>query len=87
MTTPHHPPAAHGLTVAPGSLRCPECEEPARIMPPRDWPLDGFALRPATSHHDGTALCPVPSPDGSRPAEPVGAPARLIRSGRAGGPA
>ncbi len=81
MTTPHgypdHDHAAHGPTSAPGSLRCPECGEPARTMPPRDWPLDGFASRPATSHHDGTPLCPVPGPNGSQPADPVGAPARL----------
>ncbi|TCB91675.1 hypothetical protein E0H26_25540 [Micromonospora zingiberis] len=43
-------------------------------MPPRRWPLDGFASRPATSHHDGTPLCPVPGPNGSRPAAPIGVP-------------
>lgn len=82
MTTPHnhHPHrdhAAHGPTPPPGSLRCPECGEPARPVPPRDWPLDGFASRPDASHHDGTPLCPVPGPTGSQPAEPIGAPARL----------
>ncbi|GAB3160778.1 hypothetical protein GCM10027290_67240 [Micromonospora sonneratiae] len=81
MTTPHdhpdHDHAAHGPTFAPGSLCCPECGEPARPVPPRDWPLNGFVPRPAASHHDGTPLCPVPGPDGSRPAEPVGVPARL----------
>ncbi|MEV7231243.1 hypothetical protein AB0M79_30130 [Polymorphospora sp. NPDC051019] len=81
MTNPHghshHDHHAHGPTVAPGSLRCPECGEPARPVPPRDWPLDGFASRPAASHHDGTPLCPVPGPNGSQPAEPIGVPARL----------
>lgn len=57
MTTPHghpdHDHDAHGPTFAPG-LRCPECGEPARPVPPRDWPLNGFTPRPVTSHHDGT---------------------------------
>ncbi|MET8278504.1 hypothetical protein [Micromonospora sp. NPDC005174] len=76
MTTPHiHP--DHGQTAGPGSLRCPECEQPARLVPPRDWPLNGFAARPGASHTDGTPLCPVPGPNGSQPADPVGAPARL----------
>ncbi len=84
MTAPHghpdhgHPDHdAHGPTPVPGSLRCPECKEPARPMPPRDWPLNGFVPRPAASHHDGTPLCPVPGPNGSQPANPVGVPARL----------
>lgn len=64
MTTPHNHP--HGPTVAPGSLCCPECAERARPVPPRRWPLDGFASRPAASHHDGTPLCPVPGPNGSQ---------------------
>jgi hypothetical protein len=72
---PHHPhptPAAES-----GSLRCPACGQPARLVPPADWPLSGFAARPGASHLDGTALCPVPGPHGSQPAEPVGVPARL----------
>ncbi|RQW98756.1 hypothetical protein [Micromonospora inaquosa] len=80
MTTPHghpdHDHDAHGPTFAPG-LRCPECGEPARPVPPRDWPLNGFTPRPVTSHHDGTPLCPAPGPNGSQPAEPISAPARL----------
>ncbi|WP_249714607.1 hypothetical protein [Rhizomonospora bruguierae] len=76
MTTPHHHPD-HGPTLAPGSLRCPECGELARLMPPREWPLAGFAARPGASHADGTPLCPVPGPNGSQPAEPVGVPGRL----------
>ncbi|WP_231394935.1 hypothetical protein [Micromonospora sp. CNB394] len=76
MTTPHDHPD-HGLTTGPGSLRCPECEQPALLVPPRDWPLNGFAARPAASHTDGTPLCPVPGPHGSQPADPVGVPARL----------
>ncbi|GIE93919.1 hypothetical protein [Paractinoplanes rishiriensis] len=39
--------------------------------------LAAFLARPAASHTDGTALCPVPGPDGSQPAIPVGVPARL----------
>lgn len=76
MTTPHDHPH-HAPTHAPGSLRCPECGEPARTTPPRDWPLDGFASRPVASHYDGTPLCPVPGPNGSQPADPIGVLARL----------
>ncbi|GAB3076430.1 hypothetical protein [Micromonospora schwarzwaldensis] len=75
MATPHDHPD-YGRTVCPGSLRCPECEQPALLVPPRDWPLNGFAARPAAPHTDGTPLCPVPGPHGSQPAEPVGVPAR-----------
>ncbi|WP_236718643.1 hypothetical protein [Actinoplanes sp. TFC3] len=74
MNTPPHD---HDRPAEPGSLRCPECGEPARPVPPREWPLAGFAAGPGASHLDGTALCPVPGPHGSQPAEPVGAPARL----------
>ncbi|BCJ63015.1 hypothetical protein [Polymorphospora rubra] len=81
MTNPHdhtnYDHDAHGPTLAPGSLRCPECGEPARPVPPRDWPLNEFVPRPAASHHDGTPLCPVPGPNGSQPADPIGVPARL----------
>ncbi|MGW5557594.1 hypothetical protein ACWER9_10270 [Micromonospora sp. NPDC003944] len=77
MTTPHDHPDHEPTTPGPGSLRCPECKEPARLVPPRDWPLNGFAACPGASHTDGTPLCPVPGPNGSQPADPVGAPARL----------
>ncbi|MEU8182041.1 hypothetical protein AB0B86_14885 [Micromonospora sp. NPDC049047] len=81
MTTPEghpdHDHDAHGPTFAPGSLRCPECGEPARPVPPRDWSLNGFTPRPAASHHDGTSLCPVPGPNGSQPADPIGISPRL----------
>jgi hypothetical protein len=80
MTTPlnhHDPRPAAGNDQAPGSLRCPECGETARLVPPTAWPLAGFAARPAASHADGTPLCPVYGPDGECPAEPVGVPARL----------
>jgi hypothetical protein len=50
---------------------CPECGEPARAAPPREWPLAGFTPRPRYSHHDGTPLCPVVGPDGYTPAEPA----------------
>lgn len=76
MTTPHDHPNHHGA-AAPGTLRCPECGEPARPVPPREWPLEGWSARPVASHLDGTALCPVPGPHGSQPADPIGAPARL----------
>lgn len=61
----------------PGPLRCPECGEPARPVPPQDWPLSAFVPRPGHSHRDGTPLCPVPGPHGSVPAQPVGGPVRL----------
>jgi hypothetical protein len=63
-----HPPAG-----TPIPLVCPECREPARAVPPRDWLLAGWKPRPRFSHHDGTPLCPVVGPDGSTPAEPTGA--------------
>ena len=77
MTTPHddpdhHPYPAAGNDPAGGSLRCPECGETARPIPPTEWHLAGFATRPAASHADGSPLCPVYGPDGARPAEPVG---------------
>lgn len=76
MTTFHDHPAPY-RAATPGSLRCPECGAPARMVPPREWPLSGWSARPAASHLDGTALCPVPGPHGSQPADPIGAPARL----------
>ena len=78
MTTPpRHHGHGHDRPADPGSLRCPECGEPARPVPPREWPLAGFAARPGASHLDGTPLCPVYGPHGAQPAEPVGTPARL----------
>jgi hypothetical protein len=56
----------------PMPLVCPECGEPARVVPPNEWPLAGWAPRPRFSHHDGTPLCPVVGPDGYTPAEPTG---------------
>ncbi|WP_431937084.1 hypothetical protein [Micromonospora sp. RP3T] len=76
MATPDDHPD-HGQTTGSGSLRCPECEQPARLLPPRDWLLNGLAARPGASHADGTPLCPVPGQYGSQPADPVGVPARL----------
>ena len=70
----HH---GHPVAVAPGSLRCPECGAAVRPVPPRDWPLAGFAARPGASHLDGTPLCPVYGLHGAQPADPVGVPARL----------
>ncbi|MGA5304575.1 hypothetical protein ACPCHT_32020 [Nucisporomicrobium flavum] len=74
MTTSPH---AHAPAAAPGSPRCPECGDPARPVGPTEWPLAGFAARPAASHADGTPLCPVVGPHGCQPADPVGVPARL----------
>ena len=71
------PAADPGPAAEPGSLRCPECGDPARPVAPREWPLSGFVARPVASHADGTPLCPVFGPDGARPADPVGVPARL----------
>jgi hypothetical protein len=75
MTTPPH--HDHDCRVEPGSVRCPECGELARPVPPHEWFLAGFAVRPGSSHLDGTPLCPVYGPHGVQPAEPVGALARL----------
>jgi hypothetical protein len=74
-TSPHH--HDHGRPADPGSLRCPECGDPARPVPPHEWPLAGYAARPGASHLDGTPLCPVYGPHGAQPAEPVGTPNRL----------
>ncbi|GLZ01905.1 hypothetical protein [Actinoplanes sp. NBRC 103695] len=76
MTTPRHD-HNPGPATEPGTLRCPECGTAARPVPPADWPLAGFAVRPGASHLDGTPLCPVYGPHGAQPAEPVGVPARL----------
>src|SRR5690348_11001815 len=59
-------------TDAPVPLVCPECGEPARATPPREWQLAGWTPRPRSSHHDGTPLCPVIGTDGYAPAEPTG---------------
>src|SRR4051812_29060757 len=70
--------SAHPSTTAgPGALSCPECREAVRAAAPTEWPLAGWAPRPAHSHLDGTPLCPVYATGGVRPAEPVTAPARL----------
>ncbi|MEU0558464.1 hypothetical protein [Dactylosporangium sp. NPDC006015] len=78
---PTDPPADHpwrpAVTGVPAALCCPECREPVHAVPPTEWPLAGWAPRPAHSHLDGTALCPVSGPGGSGPAEPVTVPARL----------
>jgi hypothetical protein len=78
---PTDPPAVHPThsagTAAPAALFCPECRELVRAVPPTEWPLAGWAPRPAHSHLDGTPLCPVYATGGVRPAEPVTAPARL----------
>lgn len=75
----------------PGPLACPECKEPARAVPPRDWPLAGWAPRPAHAHH----AMPRAAPHGSQPADPVpaqpgtaGTPDAPVarRPGRAGAP-
>src|SRR5947207_1133137 len=63
------PPRATGTPVA---LACPECGEPVRAVPPREWLLSGWKPRPRFSHHDGTPLCPVVGRDGYTPAEPTG---------------
>jgi hypothetical protein len=70
MTT-NETPAPTG-TAAP--LVCPERQEPARAVAPREWLLSGWKPRPRFSHGDGTALCPVVGPDGYEPAEPIPAP-------------
>jgi hypothetical protein len=52
-------------------LRCPECGDPAIGVPPRHWGMPEFLPVPEFSHVDGTPLCPVYEPDGTRPCEPV----------------
>jgi hypothetical protein len=73
MTTNDTPARTPATTGAALSLTCPECGEPARRVPPHDWPLSGWAAWPGFSHHDGTPLCPVIGPDGYAPADPTGA--------------
>ncbi len=65
---------------AAGPVRCPECGERALLVPPTDWPLRDFMATPAASHTDGTALCPVPGPYGSQPAEPISTPTARTHS-------
>ncbi|GAA2849493.1 hypothetical protein GCM10010472_03100 [Pseudonocardia halophobica] len=49
---------------------CPECGDPVVPVPPVNWITPGPT--PAWTHRsDGTALCPVVTPAGYRPAEPV----------------
>jgi hypothetical protein len=77
MTHTEHPAAIRPdiRTETRVPLVCPECREPARAVPPREWPLAGFAPRPRHSHRDGTPLCPVVGLDGYTPADPIGAAA------------
>ena len=77
MTDTEHPTATRTdiRTETRVRLVCPECGEPAHTVPPREWPLAGFAPRPGFSHHDGTPLCPVVGPDGYTPAAPTHAAA------------
>lgn len=52
------------------SIYCPECGDAAEDMPPEDWRDRGDA--PGYRHvSDRTALCPVITRGGERPAEPV----------------
>lgn len=52
------------------SISCPECGEDVWDVPPRHWIVPGEA--PRYSHvSDRTALCPVMTVGGYRPAEPV----------------
>jgi hypothetical protein len=49
---------------------CPECGEAARNRPPVNWIVPGEV--PGWTHvSDGTALCPVVTDGGYRPAQPV----------------
>jgi hypothetical protein len=77
MTDTEHPtaPRTDIRTETRVPLVCPECGEPARAVPPREWLLAGFAPRPRNSHHDGTPLCAVVGPYGYTPADPIGAAA------------
>ncbi|RZU48804.1 hypothetical protein EV385_0528 [Krasilnikovia cinnamomea] len=49
-------------------LACPECGEPARRCPPRQW-VTAAGPRSRWSHPDGEPLCPVVGPAGYRPAD------------------
>jgi hypothetical protein len=51
-------------------VSCPECGDTARQVPPVNWITPGET--PQWSHAcDGTALCPVMTAAGYRPAVPV----------------
>ena len=56
----------------PMSSTCPECGEPAVHQPPEDLvPYQAHGTEPPQwSHPDRSALCPVMTPDGYRPAVP-----------------
>ena len=56
----------------PMSNTCPECGEPAVRRPPDDLvPYQAHGTEPPQwSHPDRSALCPVMTPDGYRPAVP-----------------
>jgi hypothetical protein len=52
------------------AIFCPECGDEAVDEPPKNFLVPG--VRPRYSHvSDGTALCPVVTAEGYRPAEPV----------------
>jgi hypothetical protein len=51
-------------------LVCPECEEPARRVPPTGY-LPAWGTRPDASHTDGSPLCPVIGAHGYQSADPV----------------
>jgi hypothetical protein len=52
------------------AIFCPECGEEAVDEPPKNFLVPG--VHPQYSHvSDGTALCPVMTPNGYRPAEAV----------------
>lgn len=51
-------------------LVCPECDEPARRVPPTGY-LPPWGIRPDASHTDGSPLCPVIGLHGYQSADPV----------------
>lgn len=52
------------------TLCCPECDDTVCDTPPTGWILPG--PEPGYSHlSDGTALCPVITTCGYRPADPI----------------
>lgn len=58
------------MTTQTTDIYCPECGDPAEDMPPTDWqePGEVWGYRHVS---DRTALCPVTTREGDRPAEPV----------------
>ena len=76
-----------GRYAAGDRMQCPGCGEPAVHRPPTDlvpWQAHGNE-RPAWSHANGSALCPVIGPGGYLPATPV--PAASGTASSATGPA